>query len=304
MYGRGDVVDKCLLYHCLNMAKGLEPATKDVLIRRIGIEKLFSYKDPKEISRILAQKGIKLKGDPSELFEAGFFKNARENYEKAKAKGIRIICPEDSDYPEGLKNIYIPPLCIYLIGRLPENKSPLVAIVGSRNCTDYGARTAEYFANELAGYGIGIISGMAKGIDGIAQRAAIRRGGEGIAVLGSGVDVIYPYENRDIYEALSSKGGIISEVPPGEPPVPSNFPRRNRIISALSDGILVIEAALRSGALITANYGLEQGKEIMAVPGRIDDAMSAGCLDIIRSGAIPVTSVGDVIYTVTSVMGR
>ncbi len=297
-------MDKRLLYHRLNMLKDIDPAEKDLLLRHIGIETLFLTDDAKEIRSVLSHKNIGIRSDLKGLFDARAEDRAVKKYEEACSKGIKVICPEDADYPKEFKNIFMPPLCLYLIGRLPERNTRRVAVVGARNCTEYGIRTAKYFGYELAGYGITIVSGMAKGIDGAAHRGAIGHGGTSLAVLGSGVDIIYPYENKDIYEKITEKGGIISEVPPGEPPDAANFPRRNRLIAALSDGILVVEAALRSGALITVNYGLEQGKEIMAVPGRIDDKMSAGCLDIIRSGATPVMSVGDVIYTVTSVIGR
>jgi DNA processing protein len=224
-----------------------------------------------------------------------------KTYETAVKRGIEILCPEDVGYPEELKQLYAPPVCLYYLGKMPERERIRVAVVGARNCTDYGVRMAEYFAKGLAKHGIDVISGMAAGIDGVAQRAVLDNGGTSYAVLGSGVDIVYPGVNRDIYERLKKNGGLLSEIPPGGAPRAANFPARNRILAGLSDAVLVIEAAFRSGSLITVNYGLELGKEIMAVPGRIDDVMSAGCLDVIKSGATPVTSVNDVLYVLSTI---
>ncbi len=238
---------------------------------------------------------MRIKADAGAFSDEGFKEICAINFDYGISCGMRIICPEDSDYPDRLKNIYDPPLCLYIKGRLPDETKPVIAVVGTRKCTEYGLRTARYFGKAFTESGFRVISGMALGIDSCVQREVLANGGETFAVLGSGADVPYPYRNKDLYARLINRGGIISEIPPAGQPEAVNFPRRNRIISALSDGVLVIEAYYRSGSLITANYGLEQGKEVFAVPGRIDDPSSAGCLDIIRSGATPVTGINDIL---------
>ncbi len=199
---------------------------------------------------------------------------------------IRYISRLDKEYPEKLKFIKDAPAGIYVKGRLPDENKKSVAIVGSRQCSMYGRKMAEYFAAHLAAAGIQIISGMARGIDGISQRAALDVKGETFAVLGSGVDVIYPQSNISLYEDILKSGGIISEQPPGSAPLGPYFAERNRIISALCDVLLVIEARIKSGTGITVRYALEQGKDIFALPGRINDPMSAGTNKLIAEGAL------------------
>lgn len=191
----------------------------------------------------------------------------------------------ETGYPKRLKEISDPPLILYRIGKLPEPEKKMAAIVGARACSSYGKEMAEYFARGLAKEGVGIVSGMARGADGIAQRAAVSAGGYSVAVLGCGVDVCYPEENRALYESLKKKGCILSEYPPGTQPHSRLFPPRNRIISALSDLVLVIEAREKSGTLITVDMALEQGKDVFAVPGRITDTCSRGCNRLIGNGA-------------------
>ncbi len=209
----------------------------------------------------------------------------RRNTTNGEYKCIQCIRREDRAYPEKLKNHRGMPAALYVIGRLPQEERPSVAIVGARRSTLYGNETARMFARSLAQAGVQIISGMAWGIDGCAHRGALEAGGDTFAVLGSGADVCYPSGQRKIYEELKRKGGILSEQPPGMPPLPGNFPARNRIISGLSDLVLVVEAGERSGALITADFALEQGKDVFTVPGRIGDEQSRGCLGLLRQGA-------------------
>lgn len=290
-------MNRTIMYHWLNSSPDLSPEEKTRLLKDADIEEIYTA-DEEALKLLLKRTGIVHENAESALMDTGFKEKCLRNYEDAVNKGILITCPDDKDYPSGLRNIFTPPLCIYCIGHLP--KKGAIAVVGSRNCSEYGKRTAVYFGKGLAKVGTEVISGMARGIDGIVQRAVLDEGGVTYAVLGSGVDVIYPKQNEDLYNRITEKGGVISEQPPGTPPVAVNFPRRNRLISAFSSGILLIEAGFRSGSLITVNYGLEQGKEIMAVPGRIDDRLSEGCLDMIKSGAVPVTCVDDVILN----MGR
>ncbi len=200
-------------------------------------------------------------------------------------KDIKYICALEKDFPERLKNIPDSPGGIYFRGRLPDPKKPSVAIIGSRNNSEYGRGAAREFAAFLSKKGVQIISGMARGIDGIAQRAALDAGGVSFGVLGCGVDIVYPKENRDLFERITEKGGIISEYSPGMPPKKELFPPRNRIISAFCDILLVIEARERSGTSITVRHALEQGRDIFAVPGRITDPLSRGCNILISEGA-------------------
>lgn len=195
------------------------------------------------------------------------------------------VCKGDRLYPEALERIGHAPGRLYYRGELPAGNIPAVAIIGARKCSGYGKEMAEWFADALARAGVQIISGMALGIDGIAQRAALEAGGKSFGVLGCGTDVCYPGQNRDLYHALLEKGGVLSEHCAGTPPLPGHFPSRNRIISALSDIVLVVEAKERSGSLITVDFALEQGKDVYALPGRTTDVMSCGCNRLIRQGA-------------------
>ena len=189
------------------------------------------------------------------------------------------------DFPYRLKNIGDPPLMFFYKGRLPDEERPSVAIVGARECSPYGEKTARMFARELSSAGVQIISGMARGIDGISQRGSISAGGNTFGVLGCGVDVIYPEDNKDLFEDILKDGGIISEFNPGTEPLKQYYPSRNRIISGLSDIVLVVEARKRSGTYITVTQALDQGREVFAVPGRITDALSDGCNNLIAAGA-------------------
>ncbi len=188
-------------------------------------------------------------------------------------------------YPNRLRNISNPPFCLYVKGSLPKDHIPTVAIIGARACSEYGKSMAEFFGKSLGALGIQVISGMARGIDGIAQRGAIQGGGHTFAVLGCGADVCYPPDNIRLYRDIPNHGGIISEYPAGTKAQSSLFPERNRIISGLADLLLVIEARKRSGTYITVTQALEQGKDVYVVPGRITDALSEGCNYLLSQGA-------------------
>lgn len=200
-------------------------------------------------------------------------------------KRIQYIRQGDADYPGKLKIHKGMPKGLYVLGRLPDPDRPSVAVVGARRSDSYGNETARLFSRELAQNGVQIISGMAWGIDGMAHKGALEAGGDTFAVLGCGVDICYPSGHQNLYQRLLENGGLLSEQPPGMPPKAGHFPARNRIISALSDLVLVVEAKERSGSLITADLALEQGKDVFAVPGRVGDDLSKGCLDLIRQGA-------------------
>lgn len=201
-------------------------------------------------------------------------------------QGIQILTLFDEAYPELLRNIPDPPLVLYVRGTLPDFTDRLsISIVGTRNCTRYGKQAAWHFAGNLAQRGVIIVSGMALGIDGTANRAAIEAGGETVAVLGCGVDVCYPWQHKQLMEDIVRHGAVISEYPPGTEPFGKNFPVRNRIITGLGQGTLIVEAPKKSGALISADLALEQGRDVFAVPGDINRPSSAGCNARIRQGA-------------------
>lgn len=208
---------------------------------------------------------------------------------------IQFIHRMSEKYPEKLKQLYDYPCGLFVKGKLPKEEKITVAVVGARNCSIYGKEIALYFSKELAKAGIQIVSGMARGIDSYAHQGSLSVGETTYAVLGTGVDVCYPKENNNLYVGIEKQGGIISEFLPGEAALPFHFPMRNRIISGLSDGVLVIEAKEKSGSLITVDQALEQGKDIFVIPGRIGDKLSEGCNRLIKQGGILVTEPYDIL---------
>ena len=213
------------------------------------------------------------------------------------AKGdIFLLTMQDALYPDRLRNIYDPPVLLYGRGRMPLfDEEAAVSVVGTRTCTPYGISAAEELGYQLAKEGAVVVSGLAKGIDGASHRGALRAGGFTAAVLGGGVDVVYPAENRRLYEDIAATGVILSEYPPGTEPRGDHFPVRNRLLSALSLATVVVEAPEKSGALITAATALEQGREVFAVPGPFDAPKSRGCNALIREGAGLVCEAWDVL---------
>lgn len=205
--------------------------------------------------------------------------------DKLSQKGIRYVPYFEEVFPTKLLHIPSPPFGIFVKGSLPDEGKPSAAMIGTRACSDYGKEVAAFFAQQLANYGVQIVSGMARGIDSISQANCLKAGGQTFAVLGCGVDVCYPGELRQLYTDISKQGGIISTYAPGAQPKAGCFPARNRIISALSDVVLVIEAGVKSGTLITVDMALEQGKEVAIIPGRITDKLSQGCLKLLKQGA-------------------
>ena len=211
-------------------------------------------------------------------------------YERMMERGIEFTAVEEEGFPKKLATLADAPSLIYYAGKLPDDQCKSVAVIGARECSEYGHRMAREFGKMLAEAGIQVISGMARGIDGIGQTAALRAGGYSLGVLGCGVDICYPSEHRTLYEQLLVQGGVCSEYPPGIEPRAVLFPPRNRIISGLCDAVLVIEAKERSGTLITVDMALEQGREVYALPGRTTDPFSRGCNRLIRQGAEIVVS--------------
>ena len=206
-------------------------------------------------------------------------------YAKLTDRQVKFYTIFDKSYPCGLKEISAPPYALYVKGELPREEQLSVAIVGARECTTYGEVMARQYAETLADAGVQIISGMARGIDGISQKSALATNGMSYAVLGSGVDLCYPREHYALYTELQKQGGVISEQPLGMQPLPQFFPARNRIISGLADVVIVIEAKEKSGSLITADMALEQGKDVYALPGPSNSILSKGCHNLIRQGA-------------------
>lgn len=198
--------------------------------------------------------------------------------------GVQILAYTGTDYPQSLQNLSDKPLVLYVKGELPQANYAL-AIVGSRRCTEYGVRAAACFAQAMTREGIPIISGGAKGIDTAAHEACLQTGGVTVAVLGCGLDIVYPSENAKLFARIAEHGALVTEYPPGVPPAAANFPARNRIIVGLSQAVLVAEAGKRSGAVITANIAADEGREVYCVPGNIFDGSSIGCHELIRTGA-------------------
>jgi DNA processing protein len=211
-------------------------------------------------------------------------------------KGITPVTFLDADYPENLRHVPDPPPVLFTRGELTPADAQAVALVGTRRATPYGHAVAERLATALARRGVTVVSGLAKGIDTVAHQAAVRAGGRTIAVLGNGLDQVYPAQNASLARAIvAGAGALVSEFAPGIPPDALNFPRRNRIISGLARLTVIVEAGERSGALITADFALEQGRDVLAVPGAIFSPTSAGANRLIKQGAPPVTSVKDIL---------
>ena len=209
---------------------------------------------------------------------------------------MKTITINDEEYPSKLRNIYDPPKKLYILGNYKILKDFSIGIVGTRKCTKYGSEITKSLSYNLAKYGTNIISGMAIGIDTSAHIGTMLGKGKTIAILGSGFKHIYPKENVNLFKKIIEKGGaVITEYEEDEYPMPENFPKRNRIISGLSDGIVVVEAARKSGSLITADFALEQGKNVFAVPGNINSRVSEGTNNLIKDGAKPVTNIFDIL---------
>ncbi|MBQ8827670.1 MAG: DNA-processing protein DprA, partial [Clostridia bacterium] len=245
---------------------------------------------------------IKYKKLAQNMADKEYIKRADDIFRNAEKKGMKTVHRNMPEYPAILKELPSSPAVLYCFGNLPYEiygemyaERILLSVVGSRNCSAYGYGTALRLSTALAKRGFGIVSGMARGIDTAAHRAALDSGGYTIAVLGCGADVIYPKENVGLYEMIKKRGCIISEFPPGTPPVRNNFPARNRIIAALSYAVTVVEAGQTSGAMITAGIAADIGRDVFAVPGNIDSPLSFGCNKLIQNGALCVTSEEDIL---------
>ncbi len=270
-------MDKYLYW--LDRNEGLGPQAKRNLIEAFGTaEEVYKAAD-NHLQYILDERKLKI------LEKARVDVEIEYAFQELQKNQIMMCCYHEKNYPGKLLNIPDPPFCLYYKGNLPEENIPSVAIIGARECSSYGEYIASELGKALGNQGIQVISGMARGIDGVSQWAALETGGVSFGVLGSGVDVCYPKSNQALYDKLLVKGGILSTYPPGTKPQARLFPPRNRIVSGLADVLVVIEARQRSGTSITVEMALEQGREIYAVPGRITDRLSDGCNKMLKEGA-------------------
>ncbi len=220
---------------------------------------------------------------------------AERQHAAAQAAGARLVTLQDAEYPAGLKNVPLPPPFLFVRGALAREDSLAVAVVGSRRASPYGARTAERLAEDLAARGVAVVSGLARGVDTAAHRGALGAGGRTLAVLGSGLDVVYPPENGPLARRIAESGALVSQFPMGTRPLPQHFPIRNRVIAGVALGTVVVEASERSGALITARLAGELGREVYAVPGNVSSATSDGTNRLIQDGAKLVRDWQDVV---------
>ena len=273
----------------LQSKAGISASAAVKLIRAMGSpEKIFFAEEPEYELAGMDKKSISLLMDKSLSGTYRILDNCQE-------MGINIIAAGDSQYPERLKNIFDPPVVLYVKGKLPVlDEEAAVAVAGTRKCTPYGLKAAEKIGYELAREGCLVVSGLAKGIDSAAAKGALRGGGKVVGVVGSGPDIVYPVENARLFEDVCAEGAIISEYPPKTEVRSTHFPARNRIISGVSAGLVIIEAPKRSGSLITAARALEQGRDVFAVPANVDSPASFGSNMLIKDGAIPVFSGKDV----------
>ncbi|MDO8426467.1 MAG: DNA-processing protein DprA [Deltaproteobacteria bacterium] len=278
--------DSLKYWLALSRLKGIERFAINGIIERFG--------PPEAIFRE-TRKGLEAFSAAFAKSVAGFEDWKRVDKELAliESQGVTIITFESPLYPALLKEIYDPPCVLYAKGEA-SFEGPSVAVVGTRHPTHYGLKMSESISRDLGGMGVTVVSGMARGCDMAAHKGALSSGGFTVAVLGTGVDTPYPRENKKLYEEIIEKGLVISEFPLGTPPLPQNFPRRNRIISGLSEGVLVVEAPLRSGSLMTAGLALEYNREVFAVPGPVTSPKSMGANKLLKQGARLVESAEDI----------
>jgi len=277
------------------LALSLTPGVGSILIKRL----LDRFGTPEAVFRAPLKELLKIEG----LGEKGAGVIRKGPSEKAVKRelsllektGGKVVISRDDDYPKRLKDIYDPPALLYLRGELKKEDALAVAIVGSRKTSAYGREITERIGEDLARHGVTVVSGMARGIDSVAHKGALQGGGRTIAVLGCGVDVIYPSENRNLFRQIIERGAVLSEFPMGSPPEAGHFPRRNRIISGLCMGVVIVQASAESGSLITAGYALEQGRDVFAVPGNVGAEGSRGTNQLIKEGAKLVESSEDIL---------
>jgi DNA processing protein len=278
-------------YIALNMIEGIGPIKVQALIEALGSPQAVFDPEQSDLRRV---KGIGEKLSETILTQRTQV-DPQAEIEKAEALGIHIITPLDAEYPSALKTIHDPPLALYVRGKIEPRDRHALGIVGSRKCTNYGLSTADRMAYQLAQTGFTVVSGLARGIDTVAHQGALKARGRTIAVLGAAIDQLYPPENAELADAIAGSGAVISEYPLGRQADRQTFPYRNRIISGLSMGIIVVEAGFKSGSIHTADAAMEQGRSVFAVPGRIDSPASKGTNCLIKNGAKLVDNVDDIL---------
>lgn len=275
----------------LALAPGVGPRTYQSLVEYFGSAEVAGSAAPSELRKVPGI-GPKLM---RAIVEARTNLDIDEELRHCQARQVGIVTVDDESYPRPLRDIHTPPAVLFLRGEWLPSDSLSIAIVGTRHATSYGVRQAERLASGRSHAGLTIVSGMARGIDAAAHRGALQAGGRTVAVLGCGVLNVYPPEHAELAEQIRQRGALISEAPPRSQPHSGMFPQRNRLISGLSLGVVVVEAAQRSGALISAEHAMEQGREVFAVPGPVDARTSRGCHQLLRDGAKLVESVDDVL---------
>jgi DNA processing protein len=275
----------------LSLVDGVGPITRQALIARFGSPSAVFHAAPSELREV---PGVGPKTLTS-LLKARHDDAAASELARCREQGVSVLVPEHPDFPRPLATIPDPPGVLFLRGALEPGDALSVAIVGTRHATSYGLRHAERFAGALARAGYAVVSGLARGIDAAAHRGALAAGGRTLAVLGSGVLNVYPPEHKTLADEVVAQGAVLSESPPLAPPLAHAFPQRNRIVTGLCLGVLVIEAGEHSGALISARHAMEQGREVFALPGSIDSVASRGCHQLLRDGAKLVERIDDIL---------
>ena len=286
-----DIKDRIFSF-MLALVPGVGDVTISSLLEVFGTPKEIFKADRKTLEGV---KGVTKKKTAEIIKYREKTKETRAKVDAWDKSGIKAAFIFEDTYPDALKNLADAPFAIFYKGQLPLDTAPTVAIVGARGCSDYGKNVAFSLGRQLALEGVQIVSGMAAGTDHYGHKGALAGGGYTAGVLGCGVDICYPRSNINTYFEMQKTGCVMSEVLPGTDPFPGLFPRRNRLIAALSDAVIIVEARERSGSLITADQALEQGKYVFAVPGRIGDPLSRGCLTLIKQGAVPLTCLNDVL---------
>lgn len=270
---------------------GLRNQTQLLLLRHFGTPESVYFAEPPELALVEG-----LDRQQAALLSNRSLDAAERTLERCQMLNLDLLTIQDANYPNRLRNIYDPPCLLYIRGHLPPlDEEIVISAVGTRKCTPYGVACAERICYGLATGGAIVASGLARGIDSAAIRGALLGGGVTLGLLGNGIDFVYPRENYGLYEDVAMTGALISEYPPGTEPLPGNFPLRNRILSGVSVGALIVEAPPRSGALITASRALEQGRDVFAVPGPIGARTSQGCNRLIQDGAALVMDASDIL---------
>lgn len=278
-------------YIALNRIEGIGPVRVRALVEALGSPEAVLAASP---AALAAVRGVGPKVAENVVAQRDGLDAVAEEAAAAKL-GARLVTPVDADYPAPLKTIYDPPLCLYVRGTLEKKDEQALAVVGTRRASHYGAAQADRLAYLAAKAGFAIVSGLARGIDTVAHKAALKAGGRTLAVLGGALDKLYPPENRELAEEIAAHGAVLSEFPLGREPDRTTFPYRNRVVSGLSKGVLVVEAGLDSGAMNTAEQALEQGRSVLAVPGRVDMDGARGPHRLIQNGARLVADLPDIL---------